>query len=128
MIIGTIAMAAASAKPAVYTASQAKQGAKVYSAQCSSCHGDHLQGKVGPTLKGTAFQQMISTQNLNGQQLLHFISTQMPYHHPGKLTPKDYEAVTAYILKENDYPAGSTKLTPHSAKLKRLQFSHASHG
>src|SRR3954463_7454707 len=39
----------------VYTAAQAKSGEATYKAKCSACHGDMLEGIVGPPLAGQEF-------------------------------------------------------------------------
>ncbi|MBI4487062.1 MAG: c-type cytochrome, partial [Acidobacteria bacterium] len=36
----------------VYTAEQAQRGQALYKTQCLACHGDKLQGVVGPMLAG----------------------------------------------------------------------------
>lgn len=112
-----------SAKPAVYTTAQATQGASVFANHCANCHGQNLEGKAGPALKGPSFQQMVSAQGLNGASLLAFISQHMPLTNPGALDKTQYADVTAYILKENGYPAGSTTLSPTESNLKKADFS-----
>lgn len=121
------AMAAeTSSSPAVYTAAQATAGAKVFSGQCASCHGDDLQGKVGPALKGIKFDQMTKSQNMNAAGLYKFISEHMPLTAPGSLTKTQYEDVMSYILQENGFPAGSTELTPDEDSLKGITFKKSS--
>src|SRR5438876_6964755 len=39
----------------VYTEAQAKRGQATYNAQCMSCHGDALGGRIGPPLTGDDF-------------------------------------------------------------------------
>src|SRR5687767_288646 len=39
----------------VYTAEQAQRGAALYKAQCVACHGEKLEGLVGPMLAGPDF-------------------------------------------------------------------------
>ena len=39
----------------VYTAEQAARGRRVYQDQCVTCHGDALEGSVGPPLAGEGF-------------------------------------------------------------------------
>lgn len=115
--------AAASAAPAVYTSAQASQGASVFATHCASCHGSNLQGVSGPALKGPKFHQMAGAQGMNGATLLAFISQHMPLTNPGALDKAQYDDVTAFILKENGYPAGGTTLSPNEAKLKSVDFS-----
>lgn len=115
--------ASALASTGVYTSAQASRGQSVYSSNCASCHGAKLQGNVGPSLKGRNFRQMAKAQNLTGASLLSFISNKMPKTNPGSLSKTQYADVIAYILKQNGYPAGNTKLTAGSSKLKALKLA-----
>lgn len=116
----------ASAAPAVYTSGQASQGASVFSTHCASCHGSNLQGVNGPALKGPKFHQMAGAQGMNGATLLAFIAQHMPLTNPGALDKTQYDDVTAFILKENGYPAGDTKLSLNEPNLKNVDFSSSS--
>jgi polar amino acid transport system substrate-binding protein len=108
---------AQSAKPALYTAEQATAGAAVYSGACSACHGAQMEGVAAPALKGSAFGEMAAAQGLTVQSLLDVIVNTMPQSDPGSLKPEDNNAVTAYILQQNGYPAGSTALAKGAAGL-----------
>lgn len=92
-----------------YTDTQASSGATVYSASCAQCHGVKLQGQSGPPLVGASFQRSLENYQ-TGSRLYDFISKQMPANAPGSLSSANYLAVTAYILKENGFPAGSHPL------------------
>ena len=89
-----------------YTTSQASNGATVYAADCSSCHGAKLEGQSGPTLKGARFAATLKSYG-SGEQMYDFISKQMPLNDPGSLKAAQYLAVTAYLLQQNGYPAGT---------------------
>ena len=106
------------AKPALYTADQATAGAAVYSQACAACHGAQLEGVAAPALKGSVFGEMATAQGLTADTLLDVIVNTMPQSDPGSLKPDDYNAVTAYILQQNGYPAGSTALAKGAAGLK----------
>src|SRR5215469_11248365 len=106
------------AKPALYTADQATAGAAVYSQACAACHGAQLEGVAAPALKGANFGEMAAAQSLTADALLDVISNTMPQSDPGSLKPEDNAAVTAYILQQNGYPAGSTALAKGAAGLK----------
>jgi mono/diheme cytochrome c family protein len=108
---------AQSAKPALYTADQATQGAAVYSQSCAACHGPQLEGVAAPALKGSAFGEMATAQSLTVDSLLDVIVNTMPQSDPGSLKPEDNAAVTAYILQQNGYPAGTTPLAKGAAGL-----------
>lgn len=91
-----------SALVGVYTEEQAEAGAEVYANICSNCHN--------PTnpLSGDKFLSLWSGKPL--WRLYEFISTRMPYGNGGMLPPENYNAVVAYLLRENGYPAGDTPL------------------
>ncbi|HKQ45824.1 MAG TPA: cytochrome c [Rhizomicrobium sp.] len=105
------------AKPALYTADQATAGAAIYSQSCAACHGAQLEGIAAPALKGSVFGEMAAAQGLTAQSLLDVIANTMPQSDPGSLKPEDNNAVTAYILQQNGYPAGSTALAKGAAGL-----------
>jgi polar amino acid transport system substrate-binding protein len=108
---------------AVYSAAQASQGEAVYSTQCVSCHGATLEGNIGPALKGSQFQQMAAAQQLTGASLLAVIAASMPKSNPGGLTSAQYAQLTAYILQQNGYPAGTAPLSANDPKLQALRLS-----
>ena len=105
------------AKPALYTADQATAGAGVYAQACAACHGSQLEGVAAPALKGSAFGEMATAQSLTADAMLDVIANTMPQSDPGSLKPEDNNAVTAYILQQNGYPAGSTALAKGAAGL-----------
>ena len=113
-----LAAGAQPAKPALYTADQASAGAAVYAQSCAACHGQQLEGVAAPALKGSAFGEMATAQGLTAQTLLDVIANTMPQSDPGSLKPEEFAAVTAYILQQNGYPAGTTALTTGAAGLK----------
>ena len=116
------------ASDAAYTSAQATNGQAVYSQQCAGCHGSDLQGGVGPALKGGSFQQMAAAQQLTGASLLAVISESMPKTNPGSLSAAQYDEITAYILKQNGYPAGNTKLSAGSQGAKTLSLAGTQSG
>jgi mono/diheme cytochrome c family protein len=118
-----LAANAQSAKPALYTDAQAQAGAAVYSQACAACHGQQLEGVAAPALKGPAFGEMANAQGLTGDALLDVIANTMPQSDPGSLKPEDYNAVTAYILQQNGYPAGSAPLAKGAAGLKDAKIT-----
>lgn len=102
----------------VYTADQAKAGGAIVQAQCSVCHGDKLQGISGPQLVGPDFIGKWTGQTAD--DLRDIIATQMPLTNPGSLKPDQVMDVLAYILQQNKYPAGTTPLTPATAKTVKI--------
>jgi polar amino acid transport system substrate-binding protein len=105
-------------KPALYTTDQATAGAAVYSQACAACHGAQLEGVAAPALKGANFGEMATAQGLTVDAMLDVIANTMPQSDPGSLKPDEYSAVTAYILQQNGYPAGSAALAKGAAGLK----------
>jgi mono/diheme cytochrome c family protein len=114
---------AQAAKPALYTADQASAGAAIYSQSCAACHGVQMEGVAAPALKGSAFGEMATAQGLTAAALLDVVTNTMPQSDPGALKPEEYNAVTAYILQQNGYPAGSTALAPGAAGLKDAKIT-----
>jgi mono/diheme cytochrome c family protein len=108
---------AAASGPQIYTAAQATAGAKTYSAQCSKCHGDNLEGVSAPALRGDG-------NGLKGDSVgeaYTFISTQMPAGNPGSLSGKQYADILAFILSKNGFAAGPSALTADSAKKSKIK-------
>jgi len=111
------------AKPALYTADQATAGAAIYAQSCGACHGAQLEGVAAPALKGDVFGQMAAAQSLTAQALLDVVANTMPQSDPGSLKPDEYAAVTAYILQQNGYPAGTRALATGAAGLKDAKIT-----
>ena len=118
-----VAAFAQGAKPALYTEAQANAGATVYAQTCAACHGSQLEGVAAPALKGPPFGDMANAQSLTVDTLLDVIANTMPQSDPGSLKPEEYAAVTAYILQQNGYPAGSAPLAKNAAGLKETKIT-----
>jgi mono/diheme cytochrome c family protein len=95
----------------------------VYQQSCAACHGASLEGVAAPALKGTAFGEMTIAQGLTVESLITVVSATMPQADPGSLNPSQANAVVAYILQLNSYPAGTTELTPGIAALKTIKVT-----
>jgi len=90
-----------------YTSAQADRGETVYHQQCATCHdGADVDG---PPLTGAPFIDRWREDTLAG--LFEFMKTRMPQTAPGSLSSAAYLDVLAYLLHENDYPAGTRELT-----------------
>lgn len=111
------------AKPTLYTAEQAQAGAMVFAQNCATCHGGTLEGGMGPALKGAAFGERAAAQSLTAQALLDVAAYTMPQSNPGSLKLEDYNAVVAYILQQNDYPAGATALASNGPGMKETRIT-----
>lgn len=95
--------------PALYTEAQAQAGETVFETNCAACHGEHLEGRAGPALKGENFASPAA--KLKVRDIFIFLSTNMPAYAPGSLQPAQYVQVMAFLLRENGFPAGKTALT-----------------
>jgi mono/diheme cytochrome c family protein len=112
---------AAPAADGLYTTDQAHGGETAYKAQCTSCHGDALDG-VGPypPLSGDDFLTKYEGQpTLN---LYNLIQKLMPATAPGTLTRPQAADLLAYILSFNKFPAGKTEFPTDEDALKKLML------
>jgi mono/diheme cytochrome c family protein len=94
--------------PALYTEAQAKLGFVKYIGNCAMCHGTHLEGRSGPSLKGPNWANAKAAYTVG--EVFSVVSQQMPAISPGQLPHDDYVQIMAYLLQQNGYPAGSTPL------------------
>jgi S-disulfanyl-L-cysteine oxidoreductase SoxD len=117
LISGVCALAGASFAEAQQTSqattgwfqqAQAEQGHQLFNNYCAECHGPDLSGALGPALKGSAFLNKWTGKPLSA--LYHFEHTTMPALSPDSLPDADYMAITAYILQQDGYVAGSEPL------------------
>ena len=102
-----------------YTDEQAKRGEAVSNKLCVSCHGPDLSGgEAGPTLVGAEF--LATWASLTAAAFYDRVHATMPADAPGTMTPQQTSDVTAYVLKLNKYPAGSTELPTDLAALEKI--------
>ena len=97
----------------VYTAAQAAAGQQLYGGQCVACHGEMLEGVVGPPLTGAEF-----TADFAGHSVLDLIDkivNTMPQQAPGTLTRPQAINLSAYILQVGKFPAGQAALSADTA-------------
>ncbi len=99
------AMAAAqekkSVKAGVYTAEQADRGQALYRSKCASCHAPNR-------FTDDFFYQSFAGKPL--WEMFDVISDSMPEDNPGSMKPAEYADVIAYLLRLNNFPAGSAEL------------------
>ena len=93
----------------VYSVEQAARGEQVYQAQCTTCHGDALEGNVGPPLAGDGFLAIWSAQPVVA--LVDKIRNTMPLEAPAPLSRQQSIDLAAYILQAGGFPAGQAELT-----------------
>lgn len=97
----------------IYTERQAVRGASAYSANCSRCHGEQLEGGTGKPLVGDGFWRDFQARTVD---YLHtYMARNMPNGAPATLPADVYLDLTAFILSRNAFPTGSTDLTAASA-------------
>ncbi|MCY4264590.1 MAG: cytochrome c [Gammaproteobacteria bacterium] len=85
----------------VFTQEQVNAGQVVYDSQCRTCHNKRF---YRDTLR-----------SWNNQPLLYLWETimgTMPADNPGSLMFEEYTDVIAFILHEQGFPAGESKLDP----------------
>lgn len=87
-----------------YSAAQATRGKQLYSDQCLACHGEMLEGIVGPPLSGDDFLTDFGGHSV--ADVVQKIQGTMPQDAPGTLTRPQATDITAYILQFNKYPDG----------------------
>jgi mono/diheme cytochrome c family protein len=137
MVLGGISVACfasgASRKPAVkppeprsvwdgvYTEEQAKRGEPLYYRDCSSCHGDKLEGDDdSPALAGADF--LSDWDGLTVGKLFDKIRLTMPRDGPSQVSNAEKVDILAYILSMNKFPAGKTELQQGDL-LKEIRFA-----
>lgn len=101
----------------VYSEAQAARGAQIYRGLCVRCHGENLQGKPDPSLKGDGFVDRWREDSLNS--LFTHMRTRMPPRLAGEakaggLPAASYLDLVAFLLHENEFPAGDRDLTAES--------------
>ena len=89
----------------VYSVGQARIGGEEYQQSCAACHpSDQATHANAPEL---------TLENWRGATLWEFADyteNTMPLSSPGRLTPSQVNAITAYILQINGYEAGDDNL------------------
>jgi mono/diheme cytochrome c family protein len=105
----------------VYSGAQATRGQQLYQAQCVMCHGNALQGVVGPMLTGDGFLASWGGKSL--ADLVDKIQKTMPFQMPGTLTRDQSIDLAAYILQAGKFRAGTSDLS--DAALSQVSFPAA---
>ena len=94
----------------VYTDAQATRATGVFGASCAGCHALTPQGNR--PLSGEKFWQSYTQRSV--QDLLTYVSKNMPNGNGGTLSQDSYIDIVALILQSNGLPAGTTELHPDS--------------
>ena len=93
----------------VYTGEQATRGQQTYRAECVTCHGDALEGAMGPPLSGDGFLSVWSQRTL--VDLVDKIHKTMPLEAPEPLSRQQSIDIAAYILQAGEFPSGRAELS-----------------
>jgi mono/diheme cytochrome c family protein len=109
---------ARTANDGVYSAAQAGRGQAAFKEKCALCHGDNLQGTVGPPLSGDVFMGAWAGRSL--ADLVDKIQNTMPADKPGTTTRAEAADFTAFILQTGKFPAGANALATEDAALKSI--------
>jgi mono/diheme cytochrome c family protein len=104
----------------VYTAAQSERGRSVYLQSCGSCHGETLNGDIGPTLTGPFWSIW---DGRTAADLYKSIRTTMPADAPDSLKAQEYADLIAYLFSVNKFPAGDKELPAEPAALENVKIS-----
>lgn len=105
----------------VFTADQAQRGEALYKKECVTCHGQKLEGAVGPMLSGEGFLTAWGGRSL--ADLVDKIQFTMPLQAPNSLNRQQSIDIAAYMLQAGSFRAGQTAL--NEAALKQVMFPAA---
>jgi mono/diheme cytochrome c family protein len=106
------------ARDGVYSATQASRGQETFKDKCAACHGDQLEGLVGPPLTADEFLKTWGNQPLS--ELVNKIQKTMPQSDPGSLTRSQAVDLVAHILQVGKFPAGPADLAGTDEALKQV--------
>src|SRR5437899_319320 len=109
---------ARTATEGVYTAAQATRGQAAFKEKCAVCHGDMLEGLVGPPLTGDEFFKSWGNQPLS--ELVDKIQKTMPQNDPGSLMRPEIVDLVAHILLTGKFPVGTAQLPAADEALKQI--------
>jgi mono/diheme cytochrome c family protein len=108
----------------VYSDAQATRGQQIYQAQCVMCHGNSLEGAVGPPLAGDAFLTVWAMRPL--ADLVDKIEKTMPPQQPGSVSRQQAIDLAAYVLQAGKFRSGPAELTAAALGQIALPASRAS--
>jgi mono/diheme cytochrome c family protein len=110
----------------IYAADQASRGATLYADTCAACHDPKLLGGIGPALAGKDF--ISAWKDKSVADVFTKIKVEMPLTAPGTLTADQTADVLSFILRENQFPAGTAPLATDAAPLKDIHISEPAGG
>ncbi|HVS62022.1 MAG TPA: cytochrome c [Thermoanaerobaculia bacterium] len=105
----------------VYTVEQAERGESLYSQGCAECHGEGLGGDdMNPPLLGSDF--LWDWNGLSAGDLFERLVISMPEGDPRSMSPQEKADVLAFMLMENELPAGEEELSSSANDLRRFRI------
>lgn len=99
------------ASEGLYTTVQADRGEREFGRSCEHCHGREFEGDEArevPALVGDAF--LGKWRGRPVKELYELLRQSMPADNRGKLSPRSYTELVAFLLKTNGFPDGATDL------------------
>jgi len=125
VLSSTYAQQARTTQDGVFSPAQATRGAALYEERCAACHGEKLEGSIGPELAGAGFLGVWGGgQPLYG--LFDKVAKTMPADSPGALSPTQVADIVAYMLQANQFRAGTVDLGTTEAALRQVAVVSAS--
>jgi len=107
-----------------FTAAQASRGGSAFAEHCASCHGNALEGGIGPALAGDTFWARWEGDSVH--TLFEVTRQTMPQQAPGSLPAETYADVVAHVLERNGLPEGDAELPPEAGHLQTLAIDRSS--
>jgi S-disulfanyl-L-cysteine oxidoreductase SoxD len=104
----------------IFTNEQAERGKANFNIACVRCHGADLAGQTAPSLKGPRFIGAWENENL--YKIFTKIRDTMPPNFGTILPDNDKLDVLTYILRMNEFPAGSQDLKVDADSLESIQI------
>ena len=111
----------ASTWDAIYAADQASTGAGLYETSCAECHGPELEGgETAPALAGPDFRWAWNGRSVG--ELFESIRISMLEGRPRNMTRTEKASVLAFMLSENELPAGTAELADETDLLEAFRI------
>jgi hypothetical protein len=107
--LGVVAGAGQTSSEKIYNQAQAKQGLATYDRKCATCHDG---GTMGPELWGENFLTAWADKDLLA--LYMRMKDTMPEDNPGSMTEAETLGVVAFVLQQNEFPAGDRPIESSS--------------
>ena len=106
---------------AIYAADQASTGAGLYETSCAECHGPELEGgETAPALAGPDFRWAWNGRSVG--ELFESIRISMLEGRPRNMTRTEKASVLAFMLSENELPAGTAELADETDLLEAFRI------